>query len=279
MLEIIIKQKLWLDSSSFEEYLLWLQPQWFDKYKLEKDFYLTIILHWIADNLPDLIFKWWTCLNKVHWWYYRLSEDLDFVVLTDGGDYVREKLLKMYKKKISEFMETLWCQLQEWRTRFNSNIQGMYRFTYQSLIDTSTQEIKIDIHLQKNLMIKTQKLPIKHIFTDTITGDSIFEVKHIHCMHLDEAMAEKVRAGLTRQDPAIRDFFDVWHAKNQWYDFHKIKDFIYKKVKEAGNIYTLEANYANLKRQIDMDLAPVLGNDIWDFDFDQIYIFILSFKK
>jgi len=279
MLEIIIKQKLWLDVSSFEEYLLWLQPPWFDKYKLEKDFYLTIILNRIADNLPDLIFKWWTCLNKVYWWYYRLSEDLDFVALTDGGDYVREKILKTYKKKISEFMETLWCQLQEWRTRFNSNIQGMYRFIYQSLIDTSTQEIKIDIHLQKSLINKTQKLPIKHIFTDTITGDSIFEVKHIHCIHLDEAMAEKVRAWLTRQDPAIRDFFDVRHAKNQWYDFYKIKDLIYKKVKEAGNMYTLEANYDNLKKQIDMDLVPVLGNDIWNFDFDQIYTFILSFKK
>jgi hypothetical protein len=37
---------------------------------------------------------------------------------------------------------------------------------------------------------------------------------------------------------------------------------IYKKVKEAGNMYTLEANYDNLKKQIDMDLVPVLGNDI-----------------
>jgi hypothetical protein len=44
-------------------------------------------------------------------------------------------------------------------------------------------------------------------------------------------------------------------------------------------MYTLEANYDNLKKQIDMDLVPVLGNDIWNFDFDQIYTFILSFKK
>jgi len=229
--------------------------------------------------LPDLIFKWWTCLNKVHFWYYRLSEDLDFVVLTDGGDYVREKTLKTYKKKLSEFIETLWCQIQEWRTRFNSNIQGMYRFTYQSLIDTSTQEIKIDIHLQKSLMHPPQKLPIKHIFTDTITGDFIFESKYIHCMHLDEAMAEKMRAWLTRKDPAIRDFFDVRHAKNQWYGFHKIKKLIHKKVEEVGKIYTLEKNYDKLKKQIDTDLRPVLGSNIWDFDFDQIYNFVLSFKN
>jgi predicted nucleotidyltransferase component of viral defense system len=107
---------------------------------------------------------------------------------------------------------------------------------------------------------------------------SIFESKHIHCMHLDEAMAEKVRAWLTRQEPAIRDFFDVRHAKNQWYDFHKIKELIYKKVEEARKIYTLESNYNNLKKQIDTDLRPVLWISAWDFDFDQIYAYILSFK-
>lgn len=97
-------------------------------------------------------------------------------------------------------------------------------------------------------------------------------------MHLDEAMAEKVRAWLTRQEPAIRDFFDVWYAKNQWYDFHKIKNLIHKKVEETGKIYTLELQYDNLKKQINTDLHPVLGNNIWTFDFDQVYDFILSFK-
>jgi hypothetical protein len=70
----------------------------------------------------------------------------------------------------------------------------MYRFLYKSFINGSEQEIKIDIHLQKNLMHDPQQLPIKHIFINTISGLSIFESKHIHCMHLDEAMAEKVRA-------------------------------------------------------------------------------------
>lgn len=278
MLKNIIKEKIGVEVDYFSDYLSKINVLWFDKIKLEKDFYLTIILNRIADDLPDLIFKWWTCLNKVHFGYYRLSEDLDFVVLTDSGDYVREKMLKMYKKKISEFMETLWCQIQEGRTRFNSNIQGMYRFFYKSFINGSEQEIKIDIHLQKNLMNKTQKLPIKHIFIHPLTSESIFESKHINCMHLDEAMAEKMRAWLTRKEPAIRDFFDVRHTKNQWYDFHKIKDLIHKKVEEAGKIYTLEPHYDKLKKQIDTDLQPVLGNTMWDFDFDQIYAYILSFK-
>ena len=70
----------------------------------------------------------------------------------------------------------------------------MYRFFYKSFINGSEQEIKIDIHLQKDLMNTPQKLPIKHIFINTINGLPIFESKHIHCLHLDEAMAEKMRA-------------------------------------------------------------------------------------
>jgi predicted nucleotidyltransferase component of viral defense system len=45
---------------------------------LEKDFYLTGLLGWISTTLPDLSFKGGTCLNKIHFPYFRLSEDLDF---------------------------------------------------------------------------------------------------------------------------------------------------------------------------------------------------------
>ncbi len=31
-------------------------------------------------------------------------------------------------------------------------------------------------------------------------------------MTLQEAYAEKIRAAITRKEPAIRDFFDVFHA-------------------------------------------------------------------
>jgi len=45
---------------------------------MEKDYYLTFILSQISDLSADLIFKGGTCLNKIYYSYYRLSEDLDF---------------------------------------------------------------------------------------------------------------------------------------------------------------------------------------------------------
>jgi len=47
---------------------------------LEKDYYLTVILSDIHKLSRDLVFKGGTCLSKVYFDYYRLSEDLDFTL-------------------------------------------------------------------------------------------------------------------------------------------------------------------------------------------------------
>ena len=57
MIQIIIQEKLGVSNpQDWEGYLDDINLG-FNKIKLEKDFYLTIILNRIADNLPDLIFK------------------------------------------------------------------------------------------------------------------------------------------------------------------------------------------------------------------------------
>lgn len=91
-------------------------------------------------------------------------------------------------------------------------------------------------------------------------------------------MAEKIRAALTRQNPAIRDFFDIRYVKNQWFDFSTIQDLIAHKIAESEGWYTIDDYYDVLKEQIKTDLEPVLGKEYPDFDFDQIYKFILSLK-
>ncbi len=47
---------------------------------MEKDYYLTIVLDRIHMLSDDLVFKGGTCLNKIYFSYYRLSEDLDFTL-------------------------------------------------------------------------------------------------------------------------------------------------------------------------------------------------------
>ena len=47
---------------------------------VEKDSLCTVLLEYLAATGSRLAFKGGTCLSKVHAGFYRLSEDLDFVI-------------------------------------------------------------------------------------------------------------------------------------------------------------------------------------------------------
>jgi predicted nucleotidyltransferase component of viral defense system len=49
---------------------------------IEKDYFCTVLLQHLAEAGCALVFKGGTCLAKVHAGFYRLSEDLDFVIPT-----------------------------------------------------------------------------------------------------------------------------------------------------------------------------------------------------
>lgn len=49
---------------------------------IEKDYFCTLLLDFLATGNDTLVFKGGTCLAKVHTEFYRLSEDLDFLIPT-----------------------------------------------------------------------------------------------------------------------------------------------------------------------------------------------------
>lgn len=253
----------------------------FDKSKFEKDFLLTLILIKFWQKYPDLVFKWWTCLNKIYFPYFRLSEDLDFVINKDIGRTARQTLLKKYEENFTKDLNLLWLKLREERSKYDEHKLAMFTFEYNSILDNSVQTIKIDISLKNKLYLPTFSGEIKSNFKDTFLEENIFWKHYINCINLHESLAEKLRASLTRTTPAIRDFFDIWYVKiNSNFDFYnkEFKKLLEIKLKEVDYKYTLEENFENLNKQIQTDLKPVLNND-FSFNFEEIYHFILSFKK
>lgn len=254
--------------------------QGFSVYKLEKDFYLTILLILISKNFPELVFKWWTCLNKIYFDYYRLSEDLDFVLILEWGRKSRKTTLEQYKQNLSQLFFPLWFALIDQRTKYNEDTQGIFEFEYTSLIDGSKDKIKVDIRIETAL----KKLPINKeiiaIYQDPISDKAFFQNHTIQVMDLDEIFAEKMRAALTRIEPAIRDFFDIHYAKQKAFDFMNIQDLIQEKVAEVNFVYTIDQDgvFEELQRQVKTELDPVL-KDNYDFDLSEIYQFILSHKN
>ena len=253
----------------------------FDPFKFEKDFLLTLILIKFWEKYKDLVFKGWTCLNKVYFPYFRLSEDLDFVLDMEMGRNARKTILKEYEENFIKDLSMLGITLREERTKFDEYRLAMFTFEYQSIINQSSQTIKIDISLKGRLSLWAKPGKIQSIFIDNVYEEPIFSQDHtINCIDLTESVAEKMRAALTRREPAIRDFFDIWYVRSfSDFDFERdeFRSLLRHKLAEVQYEYTLEINYDLLRRQIETDLRPVL-TDNYGFDFDTIYTFILSYK-
>lgn len=249
-------------------------------HKIEKDFLLTIILIKFWERYPDLIFKGWTCLNKIYFPYFRLSEDLDFVLNFDWWRDKRQKLLKIYENNFKTDLKILWLTMREERTKFDEHKMATFTFEYESILDDSIQTIKIDVSIKNNLYLPPFSWNIKSIYKDNILEEDIFWNHNINCIDLKESIAEKMRASLTRITPAIRDFFDIWYVKNNSlfdFDDEEFKKLLNLKLKEVEYVYTLEDNFDILTKQVETDLKPVL-NEEFAFNLPEIYDFILTFK-
>jgi predicted nucleotidyltransferase component of viral defense system len=94
-------------------------------------------------------------------------------------------------------------------------------------------------------------------------------------LSMKEAIAEKLRAALTRVEPAIRDFFDIDYLatrnKMDLNDQH-LSELLAEKLKVPGNppIDMSPARKEKLKTQINTELKPVLRpEDFESFELDR----------
>lgn len=266
----------------------------FDIFKLEKDFRLTVILHRITKSVPEITFKWWTCLNKIYFPYFRLSEDLDFSISIENSlvntNGKREAFAQHIREKIKELTRSLWRKLNDdqyhhKKAQGNENLKKKeytylkYILSYPSIYDQSKQSIKIEITYTQKQHFSWIHRQIQSIFIDPITNDSIFVFQEIQCLDLQEMVAEKCRACLTRRKPAIRDFFDLRYLQSQWIDILANREIIKAKCDEISERKrTLADNYDELERQITTHLIPVI-NDIGNFNLKAIYDQIRKLQK
>lgn len=261
---------------------------------LEKDFWLTVILIYIANELPELRFKWWTCLNKIYYPYYRLSEDLDFTFPIDeeivDSNNKRIKFSRKIREKIKRIATLTWWEinpdsvqhkkalwLKDLRNKEHSYLK--YVLKYPSTYTDELQTIKIELTYTPKQYFDSKYETIKFIFINPITETPLFKEQKIQCLAIEEMVTEKCRAALTRRTPAIRDFFDLWYLQNQWIDIFANKDVIVKKCEEISELKrTSFWSYEELNKQIDSELKPVLQKES-NFDLKAIYDEIILLQK
>lgn len=240
---------------------------------VEKDYYLTIILNNIEGLLSDkIVFKGGTLLNKVHLNYHRLSEDLDF---TYHGELtarsLRSKAITPIREKMPSFLKALELESDNPRgDGFNNSTQYVFKLKYPSLITAKDENIKIEVSLRQPPLDKPVHTIIKHFYQDPFTGEDLFPAGKVLSLSLNEAVAEKLKAAISRKDVAIRDHYDLWYIAESGFDFYQdkfIKLFKRKLSDEGRDIdyrkdFGLSADkLALLRRQVDTDLMPVIRAD------------------
>lgn len=180
---------------------------------IEKDYYLTLIISKIHELSENLVFKGGTCLNKIYYSYYSLSEDIDFSMMLPQYEATRgqrRRCIQPVKDKINKFIKQFDMRLDDvGGPGHNESRQYIYYFVYQSALREVETKIKLEIGLRFNPIDKVEKYPVQHVFLHPFTGDPLFDGGRVSCLSLNELMAEKLRAGALRKIIALRDFYDI----------------------------------------------------------------------
>lgn len=241
---------------------------------LEKDYYLTIVLAGINRLSDELIFKGGTCLNKVYYSYYRLSEDLDFTLKLPGENAtrkIRSAAIRPIKEGMKAFLKDLDMGIENLEDAgHRESTQYIYYLNYNSIVLDKKESIKLEIGMRFNPILPVVSKRITHKFLHPFTKEPLFDGGSVNCLSLKELVAEKLRAAATRRVIAARDFYDLGFLLKAGFDFRdkKLLGVFRKKLQEdefSSDLGKYKANLGRSPEEIDEmkarlkdELFPVL---------------------
>ncbi len=256
---------------------------------IEKDFLCTLVLMHIYDNKENpLTFKGGTLLAKVHAGFYRLSEDLDFSlsVPSEASRKQRRTAIAPIKEIIGSISTALPIfKFEKLLKGSNESRQYNAQLRYQSKLTGIEGKLLIDIGLREPHLQPSEYINANTLLIDPFTSDNKVATYPIKCLNLQEAYAEKMRAALTRKKPAIRDYFDIFYAKeNKLLDFQNPQFIELLKSKlavpENGDIELGDAKLQLLMEKIDTELFPTLRqNENYKFDLNTVINELKSYAE
>jgi predicted nucleotidyltransferase component of viral defense system len=245
---------------------------------IEKDYFCSVLLEYLASVSEALVFKGGTCLAKVYAGFYRLSENLDFVIssptLAKRTDRSKQAAV------VKHDMAGLPSQLPAFRMvqplmGANNSTQYIAVVGYKSLISEQQETIKIEVGLREPLLSAVHTGLANSILLNPVSDRPLLDPTSLRCIAKIEAFAEKFRAALTRRDVAIRDFYDIDYASRRL-GIHlgeaELIKLIKKKLEVPGNLPVdiSQQRMDALRKQLETQLRPVLREkDYTEFDLER----------
>lgn len=248
---------------------------------IEKDYYCSLVLQDLAVLFTQgLVFKGGTCLSKVHAEFFRLSEDLDFAISLrpDAARSERRKIVAPIKEHFNALpSRSPYFEMVDEITGHDNGRQYSGRLAYHSAVTGEHDFIKVDVSLREHTVLPAENLPARTLLLDPHTGKPALASMNVLVLGVLEVYAEKIRAALTRRDPAIRDFFDIHHAVQKLLfnpRSQSLLEVLAKKLAVKGNdsVDLSPDKRLVLQRQLETQLRPVLRDkDYLAFDLPSVF--------
>ena len=245
---------------------------------IEKDYVCTIILELLTAGHADLVFRGGTCLAKIYADFYRMSEDLDFVIPMpiDASRSARSAQARKLNHVIATLPRTFpFAHVVAPLTGANNSTQYNAIIGYTSAINGRRESIKIEVSLREPLVLPHVGGAAKTFLLDPPSGDRLIPTKNVRCIAKTEAFAEKFRAALSRREAAVRDFFDLDYAVRTLGlnpDDADLITLVRRKITIAGNdgVDVSASRLSALRHQVEPQLRSVLRlEDFSAFDLQR----------
>jgi len=277
------------DSDIFREAIAYSEADTgFTGFLIEKDYYCSLILRNFFQNNAGLVFKGVTCISKVYTDFYRFSEDLDFIIPVAVQASRKERRTKIEPiKYMFEKLSTVipGVSIAVPLSGHNESKQYIGYYNYQSLLIDKQEKIKIEVGLREPLLNAAELKPARTIALNPFNNRSLLSHFTVRAMSQKEMYAEKFRAALSRREPAIRDFFDLFYAvhkkKLDFQDPEFVKS-VKAKLSIPGNdtIDVSKERKRKLVKQIGGQLKPVLRPvDFAEFELDIAFDLVYSMAQ
>ena len=137
---------------------------------VEKDYYVTLILKLLSEQLAECVFKGGTSLSKGFHVIDRFSEDIDITFKEHIGESRRKKLKNVVLKGISE---ELGMPVANWEETQSDRDYNAYLFSYESVFglqdDRLPQYVKLETALG-SYSFPTQTVEIRNYIGDYLEG-------------------------------------------------------------------------------------------------------------
>lgn len=247
---------------------------------VEKDYFCTVLLQYLAPPDSVLVFKGGTCLAKVHADFYRLSEDLDFVIPTpiDAPRKERSQRARILKGLLAEIeVRSPGIRLFRALEGANNSTQYIAVFGYTSLLHLREERIEFEVGLREPLLTAAVQGEAKTLLLNPVSGSSLVRNIHVPSLSLKETFAEKFRAALSRREVTIRDFFDIDYAVRTLGvrpDDAEFITLVRRKLAVPANkpVNVSAERLVSLRQQLAPRLRPVLRErDFREFDLDRAF--------